>query len=267
MNTKEKSVKQAILAVSFGTAHAGTRVRTIEAIEEELRTAFPECPVYRAWTSDKLIGQVRSEGYEIDTVEEALNRMERDGIKRVVVQPTHVLDAKEHKKMKLVAFSNMRRFEYMAFGAPLLRNHEEELHQIVQAVMEEFPQLPEDTALVFMGHGTSLDDRGVYHALDMCFKKHGYARVFVGVMGEPHACEILKNRVKECGCKKVMLAPFLIAAGKHASRDLAGVHDNSWKVQFLMGGFDVTCLMKGLGEYPSIRKIFVEHAKMRMIHM
>lgn len=267
MNTNEKSVKQAILAVSFGTSHAGTRVRTIEAIEEELRSAFPECPVYRAWTSEKLIQQVRIEGYEIDTVEEALNRMERDGVKRVVVQPTHVLDAKEHKQMKVVAFSNMRRFEYMAFGAPLLRNNDEELNRIVQAVMEEFSQLPDDTALVFMGHGTSGDDKGVYEALDACFRKNGYDRVFVGVMGEPHACDVLKNRVREYGCKNVILAPFLIAAGKHATRDLAGAHDNSWKIQFSMAGFDVTCLMKGLGEYPSIRKIFVEHAKMRMIHM
>lgn len=267
MKMEEKMDRQAILVVSFGTSHAGTRARTIEAIEQDIRDAFPEWPVYRAWTSKVIIDKLRTEGYEIDTVEEALERMEKDGIKRVIVQPTHVLDAMEHKQMKVIAFSNMHKFEYMAFGAPLLRNNDEELDHLVKAVMEEFSGLEDDTALVFMGHGTNLDDHGVYAALEERFHKTGYENVFVGVMGEQSTLDILKNRVEERGYRKVILAPFLIVAGRHATKDMAGAQDNSWKSQFAMAGFDVTCLMKGLGEYPSIRRIFVEHARMRMIHM
>lgn len=267
MSIKEDRKKQAILVVSFGTSHAGTRSRTIEAIEQDIQAAFPECPVYRAWTSRTIISRVREDGYAIDTVEEALDRMERDGIRRVIIQPTHILDAKEHKQMKVIAFSNMNRFEYVAFGTPLLRNHEVELKRVVNAVMETVPGLSDDTALVFMGHGTTLDDHGVYAALDEQFRKEGHENVFVGIMRDQRELDVLKNRVQEQGYKKVILAPFLIAAGSHATKDMAGVQDNSWKSQFTMAGMDVTCLMKGLGEYPSIRRIFVEHAKSRMIHM
>lgn len=267
MDIKKEIKKQAILVVSFGTSHAGTRSRSLEAIEQELRDAFPTCAVYRAWTSKRLIDRVREEGYEIDTVEEALDRMEKDGVRRVVVQPTHILDAKEHKEMKVIAFSNMNRFEYMAFGTPLLRNHEADLKRVVEAVMEEFAEILDDTALVFMGHGTTLDDHGVYQALEMQFRKSGYDHVFVGIMRDQRGLDVLKNRVEEQEFKKVILAPFLLSAGSHATKDMAGAQDNSWKSQFFMDGMDVTCRMKGLGEYPAVRRIFVEHAGARLIHM
>lgn len=267
MDRKIEIKKQAILVVSFGTSHAGTRSRTIERIEQDMRDAFPESAVYRAWTSKLLVQKVREDGYEIDTVEEALDRMERDGVRRVIVQPTHILDAKEHQQMKMVAFANMNRFEYMAFGTPLLRNHEVELQAAADAVVRAFPELSDDTALIFMGHGTTLDDHGVYKALEKQIWKQGHTNVFIGIMRNQPELEVLKNRVLEQGYKKVILAPFLIVAGSHAAKDMAGVQDNSWKSQFAMAGMDVTCLMKGLGEYPSIRRIFVEHARNRMIHM
>lgn len=267
MDRMKEIKKQAILVVSFGTSHAGTRSRTIEAIEADIRDAFPESCIYRAWTSKLLVQKVREDGYEIDTVEEALDRMERDGVRRVIVQPTHILDAKEHQQMKMVAFSNMNRFEYMAFGTPLLRNHETELRAVAAAVAEAFPELSDDTALVFMGHGTTLDDHGVYKALEQQFWKTGHTNVFIGIMRNQQELEVLKNRVLEQGYKNVILAPFLIVAGSHATKDMAGVQDNSWKSQFTMAGLDVMCLMKGLGEYPSVRKIFVDHARSRMIHM
>ncbi len=263
-NTK----KQAILVVSFGTSHPGTRSRTIDAIEQDIRDAFPESPVYRAWTSKVLIDKVRErDGYEVDTIEQALARIQADGIKQVVLQPTHVLDAVENKQMKLTAFSRVHRFEQLAFGAPLLSTRESDLDNVISAVMKQFHGLDHDTALVFMGHGTTLDDHGVYDLLDKRFKTRGYEQVFVGTMGDLKALEILKYRVAENGFRKVILAPFLIVAGAHATRDMAGAHDNSWKAQFAAEGFEVSCLMKGLGEYKAIRQIFVEHAKMRMMHM
>ncbi len=263
-NTK----KQAILVVSFGTTHAGTRGRTIEAIEQDIREAFPECPVYRAWTSQMVIDKVRTcEGLDVDTVEGALDRMEADGIKKVILQPTHVMDAIENRQMKLTAFSRVYGFEQIAFGAPLLSTKESDLDSVIDAVMAEFTNLDDDTALVFMGHGTAMDAHSVYAALDKRFHTRGYEHVFVGTMGDKEALEILKYRVAEYGCRKVILAPLLIVAGAHATRDMAGAHDNSWKSQFASEGFEVSCVMKGLGEYKGIRKIFVEHARMRMIHM
>ncbi len=268
MKMEDNAKKQGILVVSFGTSHPGTRSRTIDAIEQDIQDAFPGCPVYRAWTSNVIIDKVRvRDGYQVDTVAEALDRMEADGIKKVVLQPTHVMDAYENKQMKLTAFSCVHRFEQIAFGAPLLSTKEHDLDQVVDALMQEFSGMDQDTALVLMGHGTTLDAQSVYAALEKRFQVRGYEHVFVGTIGDHKVLEVMKYRVRENGYSKVVLAPLLIVAGAHATKDMAGAHDNSWKSQFTAGGFEVSCVMKGLGEYKAIRQIFVEHAKMRMIHL
>ena len=88
---------QAILAVSFGTSYQDSREKTIGAIEQALSGAFPEFPVYRAFTSRKIIRKLKErDGLEIDNVTEALDRAVADGVKKLIVQPTHLMNGLEY---------------------------------------------------------------------------------------------------------------------------------------------------------------------------
>ena len=88
-----KNYDKAILVVSFGTSYEETRKKTIDAIEEDIREAFPDYRIYRAFTSKIIIKKLKSrDNIHVDTVSEALERMINDGIKDLILQPTHVIN-------------------------------------------------------------------------------------------------------------------------------------------------------------------------------
>lgn len=255
------SGKKAVLVVSFGTSHADTREKTITVIEQQIAEAFPDCRMYRAWTSGMIIDRLKKrDGYMVDTVEEAIKRMLADGITQVTVQPTHIVNGIENDRMKRDVLVYGEQFEQIRFGTPLLTDDVDSEH-VVSGIMEEFPGLEADTALIFMGHGTTHYANAIYAALDYKFKDMGYANVFVGTVEAYPSMETLKKLVKEAGYRKVILTPFMIVAGEHAKHDMASDDPESWKRQFEAEGLCVSCVVKGLGEYEAIRRIFLEHAK------
>lgn len=255
------TTKKAVLAVSFGTSHNDTREVTIDAIEKDMQAAFPEYPLYRAWTSKMIINKVnKRDNVHIDTVKEAMERMRADGITDVLVQPTHVINGIENDIMKEEALSYREDFHSISFGDPLLTS-EQDNREVIEAVAAEFSHLKEDEVLVLMGHGTTHYANSVYAALDYTFKDKGHKNIFLGTVEAYPSMESIMKLVKEYDPSKVVLAPFMIVAGDHAKNDMAGDDPESWYSQFKNAGYEVESVIKGLGEYPGIRKILVNHLK------
>lgn len=255
------TTKKAVLAVSFGTSHNDTREVTIDAIEKDMQAAFPEYPLYRAWTSKMIINKVnKRDNVHIDTVKEAMERMRADGITDVLVQPTHVINGIENDIMKEEALSYREDFHSISFGDPLLTS-EQDNREVIEAVAVEFSHLKEDEVLVLMGHGTTHYANSIYAALDYTFKDRGHKNIFLGTVEAYPSMESIMKLVKEYDPSKVVLAPFMIVAGDHAKNDMAGDDPESWFSQFKNEGYKVEAVIKGLGEYPGIRKILVNHLK------
>ncbi len=258
MGTTEK---KGILTVSFGTSVNKTREKTIDAIELYIQKVFPDHILYRAWTSGMIIKKIKKrDGVHIDTVTEAMERMFSDGVARVVVQPTHVINGVENDRMIADALAFKERFHKIAFGTPLLTS-DGDFCAVIEAVMAEFKDLRQEEALVFMGHGTAHDANAVYGALDDKFKDMGYKNVFLGTVEAYPSMETLMELVRGYGARRVTLAPFMVVAGDHAVNDMSGRNADSWRSRFEAAGFEVRCVMKGLGEYEGIRKLYAKHIR------
>ena len=252
---------KAILVVSFGTSFPETRKRNITAIENDIAAAFPDRTLYQAWTSKMIMKKLlRTENKKINNVREAMEAMMADGIRDVIIQPTHVINGIENDLMKEDALAYRDRFDSIRFGAPLLTS-EEDSEAVVKAVAHEFSDLPEDVMLVLMGHGTTHYANSIYAALDYRFKDMGYENISLGTVEAYPSLDSIMKMAHAKQVQSVVLAPFMIVAGDHATNDMAGANEDSWRSQFEAAGFAVSCVMKGLGEYPDVRKIFVEHAK------
>lgn len=248
----------AILSVSFGTSHADTREKTIDRIEEDIQKAYPDDKVYRAWTSKMIIKKIwNRDGVKIFNVKEAMEQMKADGIKNVLVQPTHVINGIENDLMQEDVKAYADDFESISFGTPLLTTEEDNI-RVAKAVAEDL-QPGKENALVLMGHGTSHYANSVYAALDYRFKDMGYDNIFLGTVEAYPSLVSLMKQVHAYHPKKVILAPFMIVAGDHAKNDLSSEEEDSWRSQFEKEGFQVECLLKGLGENETIRQIFIDH--------
>ena len=256
------NTKKAILVVSFGTSHADTREKTIDRIEKAVQEAFPDRQLYRAWTSGMIRRKLQKTcGIEIDSVSEAMERMQRDGVTDVLVQPTHILNGVENDLMKEDILAAAGNFEAVRTGTPLL-SEDADLAEAVRAVAAEFSDLADDEALILMGHGTDHHANAVYAALDYRFHDLGYENIFVGTV---EAYPMLENAVRRKRAlprlKRVVLAPFMIVAGDHAQNDMAGEEEDSWQNILQRQGYPTRCVIRGLGEYPQMIALLVDHAK------
>lgn len=250
-------MKKGILVVSFGTSHLDTMERTIDVIENEIAERFDGCCVYRAFTSGMIIRKLkRTENMEIDTVPEALRRMAADGMEDVVVQPTHIINGIENDRMMEDLMENMSLFRRIRVGKPLLSSVED-YKKSIHAVMAE-TGLQDGEMLVLMGHGTEHHANSAYPTLEYTFHALGYNQVLVGTVESFPELKNVMAKLKIAEKKKVALMPFMLVAGDHAKNDMAGDED-SWKSGLEEEGYEVRVILKGLGEFEGIRKIFLEH--------
>ena len=248
--------KKGILTVSFGTSHLDTLEKTIAKIEEDISVAFPEYRIYRAFTSNMILRKLQKQQIEIHDVKGALEQMEADGIRHVIVQPTHVIHGLEYDKMAEQLEEFKDRFETIRAGAPLL-SVTQDYKKAIHAVMSEI-HVEEDEILIFMGNGSEHPANASYALLEYLFHYLGYERVLVGtVEGFPNL-EAVKKKMRASGLQKVVLMPFMIVAGNHAKKDMDGEKD-SWKSELLREGYEVRTVLQGLGEFSGIRRIFLEH--------
>ncbi len=260
-------MKKALLIVSFGTSHKETREKTIGEIERFISRAYPDRELRRAFTSSIIMKVLKTRDHmHVDNVREAMERLAEDGFKDVLVQPTHIINGEEYEKMmeQIMPFKNS--FDAISVGKALLTSSRD-YDEVCKAIMAEVPELDQKknadqaakTALVLMGHGTGHFSDAAYAALDYRFKALGYENVFVGtVEGYPEVSLVLKQ-VKDYAPDEVVLMPLMVVAGDHAVNDMAGEQEDSWKVLFKNAGYKVTCILRGIGEFTGIQKMYLDH--------
>ncbi len=253
--------KKGLLVVSFGTSYADTRKVTIEAIEQELALAFPEYTVYRAWTSKMIINKLKiTEGLHIHTVDEAVSQMIQDGITDVLVQPTHILNGVENDLMKDAILAKADAFSSISIGDPMLTSSKDAF-ALLTAVIQAFPDLQKSDALVLVGHGTSHYANSIYAALNYMLQDMGYANVHVGTVEAYPTIDNVLRALSLQSPAHVFVAPLMIVAGDHANNDIGGEDEDSWVNSIRHAGYPADAVLKGLGEYPGVRRILVDHAR------
>ena len=271
-----------LLVVSFGTSFNDSRVDDIGGIEKALADAYPDWSVRRAFTAQIIINHVEArDGEYIDNMQQALDRAVDNGVKNLVVQPTHLMHGAEYDELKEAVDEYADKFDSVVIAEPLLgevgddaeavNDDKEKVAESITAAAvadagyDDLDAAKEDgTAFVFMGHGTSHTAKVSYSQMQAQMNDLGYDNVFIGtVEGEPEetACEAVIEAVKEAGYSKVILRPLMVVAGDHANNDMAGEDEDSWKSQFeASGAFDsVDCQIAGLGEIADIQQIYVDH--------
>jgi len=250
-----------LLVLSFGTSFNDSRRLTIGAIEDDLEKAFSDYSVRRGFTANIVIDHIKKrDGVTIDDIDEALKRAVDNGVKKLVVQPTHLMNGLEYDELseKIANYSDA--FEKIAIGKPLLTS-DEDFQKVEKAITEWTSEYDDGkTAICFMGHGTEAESNEVYTKLQDMLSKDGYNNYFIGTVEASPSLEDVMNKVKSGNYERVILEPLMVVAGDHANNDMAGDED-SWKTAFENEGYKVECLLRGLGENESIREIYVEHAE------
>lgn len=254
----------ALLVVSFGTSYRETREKTIDRIEKELGEAFPDTDVRRAFTSGMIIKRLKErDRIYVNNVEEALHEIAADGYRKVMIQPTHIINGLEYEKMMRMIEPFRDVFDAVTVGSPLLTSSED-YSVAVEACAEAFGIEKGGSPFIFMGHGSDHHADAAYAALDYRFRAMGYTNVAVAtVEGYPAFEDVADNAAAmaaEHG-NRIALAPFMIVAGDHALNDMAGDDEDSWKSILESKGLEVDCILRGIGEFPQIRRIFAEHLK------
>ena len=254
---------KAILLVSFGTSIHTARKATIDQLKDDLQKEFPDCSVYCAWTSQRIIQQVlKQDQIHIMTITEAMKQMHTDGIRELLVQPTFILNGPETELMLSEIAACTHHFENIRIGSPLLASFHDYI-AVISALKREYAALPANEVLIFMEHGTAKSVKSMNSTnFHLALQKYWHSNVFAGAMKDADFIRFMKMllSMKKQSSFRIHLIPFLFTAGRHAVHDMAGDQADSWKNIFQREGYEVVCHMKGLGEYPAIRRIFVEHA-------
>lgn len=251
-----------LLVLSFGTSYNDSRRLTIGAIEGDLEKAFPDFSVRRGFTANIIIDHVqRRDNILIDDVDAALERAVNNGVKNLVVQPTHLMHGLEYDELVKEVGNYSDAFDQVVFGEPLL-NSDDDFARVEKAITEWTASYDDgETAICFMGHGTEADSNEVYQKMQDLLTKDGYTNYFVGTVEAQPSLDDVLAKVQAGDYKRVVLEPLMVVDGDHANNDMAGDEDGSWKKTFEDAGYEVECLLRGLGENEDIRAIYVDHAK------
>ena len=271
-----------LLVVSCGTSLNDSRVADIKGIEDALQEANPDWSVRRAFTAQIIINHIQArDGEKIDNMTQALDRAVANGVKNLVVQPTHLMHGAEYDEMCEALEQYKDKFESVAIAEPMLgevgsdatvinADKEAVAKAITAAAVADSGFESVDaakeagTAFVFMGHGTAHVAKVTYSQMQAQMQQLGYENVFIGtVEGEPEetSCEAVIEAVKAAGYTNVILRPLMVVAGDHANNDMAGSEDDSWKTMFEAAGFTVDCQIAGLGEIADVQALYVAHTK------
>ena len=271
-----------LLVVSFGTSFNDSRVADIKSIEDALQAANPDWSVRRAFTAQIIINHIQArDGEKIDNMEQALERAVANGVKQLVVQPTHLMHGAEYDEMCAAIDKVRDKFESVEIAEPMLgevgsdatvinTDKEAVAKAVVAAALSESgyestaAAKEAGVAYVLMGHGTAHVAKVTYSQMATQMDKLGYENVFIGtVEGEPEdtSCEAVIAAVKEAGYTTVVLRPLMVVAGDHANNDMAGADEDSWKTMFEAAGFTVNCQISGLGRIADVQALYVAHTK------
>ena len=254
--------EQELLVVSFGTSYNDSRRLTIGAIEGAIADACPDYSVRRGFTSQIIIDHVkRRDNVSIDNVTEALDRAVANGVKTLVVQPTHLMNGLEYNDLvdEIAQYSDA--FEQVSIGEPLLTS-DEDFQAVAQAIVDATKEYDDGkTAICFMGHGTEAESNQIYAKMQSVLTDMGCTNYFVGTVEATPSLDDVLKLVQEGDYERVVLEPLMVVAGDHANNDMAGDDADSWKSTFEAAGYEVVPVVRGLGELEAIQKIYVQHAQ------
>ena len=253
-----------LLVVSFGTSFNDSRVATIGAVEEAMEKAFPDYSVRRGFTANIIIEHIqRRDGEVIDDVNEALDRAKANGVKNLLVQPTHLMNGYEYGDLVKDLEKRAGDFESVMIGAPLLTD-DEDFTKVAQAMVDAAAEYDDGkTAICYMGHGTVAASNAIYAKMQQVLTDGGHTNYFVGTVEAAPTLEDVIKLVQAGKYERVVLRPMMIVAGDHANNDMAGDEEDSWKSAFEANGFQgrVICEVKGLGELEAIQQLLIDHAR------
>ena len=257
--------KTAILVTSFGTSFPESRHITIGAIESDIREAFPDYDVRRAFTAQIIIDHIEEDtGRHIDNFEEAMDKLLADGVTKVVVQPTHLTDGAEYNDIvDSVSENYADKFEAISIGEPLL-NSDDDYKAVIKAVTDAMADYEaDDTAIILMGHGNEAAPHGAYDKFQEMLTADGKTNYFVCTVEQTPGFEEAVKFVQDGGYKKAILRPLMVVAGDHANNDMAGAEDDPESLALMLKAADieVTSVIEGLGQLVDVDEVYVEHAQ------
>jgi len=261
--SEAKAAKPVILVTSFGTSFANSRHITIGAVEDDIREAYPDYDVRRAFTAQIIIDHIEKDtGRHINNFEEAIAKCVEDGVKELIVQPTHLTAGAEYNDIKKALEENKSKFEKTALGEPLLTS-DDDYKKVLEAVTAAMKQYEaDDTAIVLMGHGNEGSPAETYDKFQKMLDDAGKKNYIVTTVEQEPGFEDAVKAVKKGEYKKAVLRPFMVVAGDHANNDMADASDKESLAGMLEAeGVEVTSVIEGLGQIVDIDEIYVEHVK------
>ena len=257
-----KAPKPVILVVSFGTSYNDSRHITIGAIEDAIRETYPDYDVRRAFTAQIIIDKLAErDGIVIDNFEQAMDKLVEEGVQKVVVQPTHLMAGYEYTDVLNSLQTNYAdKFEAIVLGDPLLTS-DEDYSAVVEAICDATAEYDDgQTAICFMGHGTEADSNDDYTHLQQVLTDAGHTSYFVGTVEATPTFDDVVAAAQAAGFTRAVLRPLMVVAGDHANNDMADTEDpDSFASKFIAAGFEVECVVEGLGQLVAIDDIYVRH--------
>lgn len=251
-----------LLVLSFGTSYNDSRRLTIGAIEQALEDAFPDYSVRRGFTANIVIDHVeRRDGIHIDDINESLDRAVDNGVKNLVVQPTHLMNGLEYDEIvgKLAEYADC--FDKISVGEPLLTS-DEDFDVVADAIIEATAEYDDgETAICFMGHGTEAESNQIYEKMQQVLTDKGMENYYVGTVEAAPSLDDVLAAVGEKEYKRVVLRPLMVVAGDHANNDMAGDEEGTWKTAFEEAGYEVVSVLEGLGQLEAVQQLYVSHAQ------
>lgn len=250
--------EKGLLVVSFGTSFQEAFTRDILPVENALAAAFPDYVMTRAFGSGMIIRKLKERDcISVPTVEEALEEFCQMGIKEVLIQPTFLIHGIEYDRMMEAIEKVKERFEVIRVGKPLMSSPEDYM-ELAHCLAELFPK--EQGALLLMGHGTEHFANMSYPAMESVFRNEGYDYIYLGTVEGYPDLDMIRKKMRSANIKKATLTPLMLVAGDHACNDMASDEPDSWKSLLTEDGIEVKCVIRGLGSYKCIQKMFAEHA-------
>ena len=257
-----KAPKPVILVVSFGTSYNDSRHITIGAIEDAIRETYPDYDVRRAFTAQIIIDKLAErDGIVIDNFEQAMDKLVEEGVQKVVVQPTHLMAGYEYTDVLNSLQQNYAdKFDAIVLGDPLLTS-DEDYSEVVEAICDATAAYDDgQTAICFMGHGTEADSNEDYTHLQQVLTDAGHTSYFVGTVEATPTFDDVVEAAQAAGFTRAVLRPLMVVAGDHANNDMADTEDpDSFASKFIAAGFEVECVVEGLGQLVAIDDIYVRH--------
>jgi len=284
--------KKAIVLAAFGTSYPKA-LESILNIQKKIEAANPSIPVKLAFTSSIIrnIWQERQSDAAwqqqnpdvpksimyVQSPLATLAELSDQGFKDVSIQSLHVFSGEEFSDLQsmLVGLRSIRTikakntpFTRMRLGRPALGMpgdiypYTDDITAAVKALKSDVTEAKTmNAALVYMGHGNDFFSTSAYAEFQREMQRTYNYPVFVScVEGFPDYDDMLAD-LKRSNKKIVLLKPFMIVAGDHATNDMAGPEDDSWWSMLKKEGFTVMPDLRGLGSLDAWANIYGRHLK------